>query len=37
MVSVRNVRTFAVAAIIANTIVSRISSSLAPASFAPAK
>ncbi len=35
--SVRNVRTFAVAAIIANTIVSRIWSSVAPSFFAPAK
>ena len=37
IVSVRNVLTLAVAAIIANTMVSRISSSDAPAFFAPAK
>jgi len=37
MVSVKNVRTFAAAAIMAYAIVSRISSSSAPACFAPAK
>jgi hypothetical protein len=37
MVSVRKVRTFPLVAIIAHAIVSRISSSDAPAFFAPAK